>query len=366
MKKRDIFCDILKGLGIITVVLGHCGTYSIVAICLNYWHMGLFFFISGLLYKEEYSHNPYIYIGKNLKNLYIPMAKYIILFILLHNLFLKINIYSILKNMPDIYPTVKYSLYDTLNYIFSTIFQASYPNELVGAIWFVLPLIASMSIFCFIKYYCLKFNENEILLFFTVLFLGIIGVLFSKCNWKFSWRVDIALYSLPLVYMGNFLQRHKTLFNKLLSIKYFVISIVVIIFLMIKGHRISYVNAVLGNIFYFYSGIFSGIIINIYFTKIILKFFNKKLINLLSILGKNSFNIMTLHFLAFKVSNLIDVIYNKRPFYMISKYPFSNNKLWVLNLIVGISFPVIFVNIYKTFMRYFNKKILKIYFVEKK
>lgn len=44
---RDKYWDIMKGLGIIAVVLGHSGCpYPFVVIGLNYYHMALFFFCS--------------------------------------------------------------------------------------------------------------------------------------------------------------------------------------------------------------------------------------------------------------------------------------------------------------------------------
>ncbi|BBK78210.1 acyltransferase family protein [Clostridium butyricum] len=52
--KRDEYWDIIKGLGILAVVLGHsgCGIKAIGRI-LYFYHMGLFFFISGALFNEK-------------------------------------------------------------------------------------------------------------------------------------------------------------------------------------------------------------------------------------------------------------------------------------------------------------------------
>lgn len=57
-------------------------------------HMPLFAFLSGIVYKEEYSLNfqkVRIFIVKKIEKLYIPFEAYSLFFLLLHNFFYKIN-----------------------------------------------------------------------------------------------------------------------------------------------------------------------------------------------------------------------------------------------------------------------------------
>src|SRR3989339_1325652 len=104
-KKREIYWDIVKGLGIAAVVFGHSGfAYWPVIILINYYHLPIFFFVSGFFYNDTYSTDPYAYIGRKLRTLWWPMIQYVVAFILLHNLFLKLNIYSSLTDQPMIYP----------------------------------------------------------------------------------------------------------------------------------------------------------------------------------------------------------------------------------------------------------------------
>ena len=53
MKERNIELDILKGCGILLMIIGHCNfPYSILRVIFTF-HMPLFFLISGFLYKEK-------------------------------------------------------------------------------------------------------------------------------------------------------------------------------------------------------------------------------------------------------------------------------------------------------------------------
>ncbi|BBK78209.1 hypothetical protein [Clostridium butyricum] len=81
---------------------------------------------------KKNTNDVYGYIGNKLKNLWWPMAKYIIIFILLHNFFLNLNIYSDQIKGEMIFNSTYYTLYDILNYSFNTLFTMSYPVEMAG------------------------------------------------------------------------------------------------------------------------------------------------------------------------------------------------------------------------------------------
>ena len=60
--KRNSSLDVLKGIGIISMVMGHSNMGSLFEIYIAGFHMQLFFIISGFLYKpERYPHfNKYL------------------------------------------------------------------------------------------------------------------------------------------------------------------------------------------------------------------------------------------------------------------------------------------------------------------
>ena len=95
MKERDITIDILKGIGITLMVVGHSGCPKLLESIIYSFHMPLFFLASGYFFKEDYicsfqavkrySHTKFV-------KLYIPYLKYSVLFLLAHNLFFSIGL----------------------------------------------------------------------------------------------------------------------------------------------------------------------------------------------------------------------------------------------------------------------------------
>lgn len=84
--------SITKALGIILMVLGHTrfSTYGINFIYL--FHMPLFFYLSGICFKDKYLNNTNIYIQRKISNIYLPFVKWTLIFIILHNFFFQYNI----------------------------------------------------------------------------------------------------------------------------------------------------------------------------------------------------------------------------------------------------------------------------------
>lgn len=76
-KERIKWIDVLKGLGIIAVVWGHSGNPK--AYLMFFFHMPLFFFISGYLYKRLDSDSWLKYTSKRARHLLVPYAFYLIL-----------------------------------------------------------------------------------------------------------------------------------------------------------------------------------------------------------------------------------------------------------------------------------------------
>ena len=92
--KRIEWIDVAKAIGIIIVLAYHACPDGYFKNMMWQMHMPLFAFLSGIVYKEEYSLNfqkVRIFIVKKIEKLYIPFEAYSLFFLLLHNFFYKIN-----------------------------------------------------------------------------------------------------------------------------------------------------------------------------------------------------------------------------------------------------------------------------------
>ena len=85
-KARSLYWDIVKGWGIIAIVLGHTGYFAGAFVYL--FHLALFFFITGYFYNEtKYGDTPFLYFGSRLAGAWPRYMFYTLFFVLLHNFF---------------------------------------------------------------------------------------------------------------------------------------------------------------------------------------------------------------------------------------------------------------------------------------
>ena len=83
------YWNIMKGIGIICVVIGH--SWMQMQNFVYAFHMPLFFFISGYLYDEEkYGDQPFVYISRRIRSVWIKYMVWEAVFILFHNFFYRI------------------------------------------------------------------------------------------------------------------------------------------------------------------------------------------------------------------------------------------------------------------------------------
>lgn len=104
MGKRNLTLDVAKGLGIILVVIGH--------ICrrdsegwegqwIYSFHMPLFFFLSGYLFKDEAVLNMKQFVRSKTRSLFIPTCLLALVYLMLSYLFTGESSYScLLKGFP--------------------------------------------------------------------------------------------------------------------------------------------------------------------------------------------------------------------------------------------------------------------------
>lgn len=94
MKNRNINIDLIKGIGIILMVGGHCGMPFTHFIYL--FHMAIFFMASGYCFNasnSETMQDVLSFVKRKFKGLWFPYVLWMVVFSLLHNVFIKTGIY---------------------------------------------------------------------------------------------------------------------------------------------------------------------------------------------------------------------------------------------------------------------------------
>ena len=142
MKNRNINIDIIKGIGIILMVGGHCGMPFTHFIYL--FHMAIFFMASGYCFNASNSEAMQDVLGfvkRKFKGLWFPYVLWTAVFSLLHNVFIKAGI-----NSPD-----PWSISEIGKNIIKSFFLHGH-TQLGSALWFISTLMQIAVLYCCIDY----------------------------------------------------------------------------------------------------------------------------------------------------------------------------------------------------------------------
>ena len=187
---------LLKALAILLVVSGHL-EFSIFGMFPPYsFQLALFFFISGMLFKDKYLDDVYTYFKRRIKSLLLPYFGYEIVYLLI---------------TLALVPVVGEFLGDTpsLKTFFITPFLNGHQLLLCAPLWFVPQLFMTMIAFLFLLRIFRRINNEKI----TLIFFLILGF-FTIPVWKMIPHTTLALvvmrtaFSLFFVYIGYYYVKH--------------------------------------------------------------------------------------------------------------------------------------------------------------
>lgn len=354
---RQRYWDILKGLGIIAVVIGHTGSPLVPFVYM--YHIVLFFFISGYLYKDIYSTDPGLFVTKRIKSLYWPFVKYGLGFLIFHNVLLHINVLSS-KAEPCIIPTREYGIVDMLR-MANDIVTLRNTEQMPGAMWFLPSLFVAGILFCLIRYVSLRFIEKYALFItgsVSIMLFGA-GIILSQKHIVLPMHADVSLVAMPIFFAGYLLNNFKIKVYMHWGIALF--SAAFLIFTAGKYGFFEVVNQKYVNPWLFILASCAGIYINMFIGKVIENI--SVLRTIIAYIGQCSLKILALHFFAFKIVSAIYIAADKAPHYWLAKFPVitGDNGWWIAYALFGIGLPVFLDTIYISVRnRFFKKTTLEI------
>lgn len=195
LAERVLWIDTLKGLGIIAVVLGHSGYQN--GYFMFFFHMPLFVFISGYLYKRN-SSVPWSGVAKRrFRHLMIPYIVYMLLITLI------ISSYNVIAGA---------SFLEALSLDWkSMLLGGSLLNGAYGVFWFVTCLFTVQILYDLLQR---KVRSPWILGLIIIIFYGIAH--WESTNYQHIFipgNADVALFGIIFYALGH-LFHEKDVFNK--------------------------------------------------------------------------------------------------------------------------------------------------------
>ena len=353
IKQRDPIIDIMKGIAIYLVIVGHSwfptGNGDAFV---SQFHMALFIAISGYLFKEEKVKDIEglrKYIVRKVKTLYMPYVLANSVFILLNNFFIRIHFLCTDPNLmdsfqPGIGPDKWLSLSEIVKQVFLCFTFLGFSPRFGGATWFLRCLFIVAVIHALITYLFSKKNINKVWYVVIATLFLCFKVIDDKYHIIPIGTINqFCMYYYAYVF-GWFISREKKISN-IKKPLWIIISICLFAILFYKADHngiismlsfipnecLSAINSIVCFIMgWFMVYGFANIICGLRFAEI------------LKWCGESTLEIMILHFFMFKLVTAVYVYIHHVPVYYLSATPVIRNPGMIFGLlywVAGMALP---------------------------
>lgn len=279
--------DVLKGIGIILVVLGHLKLPNEMTKFIFSFHMPLFFFVSGFVFKPK---NSFDFIRDKFKRILVPYFVFSAITFLLYYI-----------------PNYSNSELNVIDFVIGTLLGVSddYYLSWNVVLWFLPSLFFINVLFNFLYNY-----KNT---YFIIVALFIISLSFLKDNTTLflPFHIGSALIMIPFFILGYLLKQQYPKFISILKNKEIILILLSLLIFLI-GTIFSYNNDklpdvrihIIGDVFLFYTGALLTILGLLGLARVLQS-------RVLIWLGMNSLIIMCVHL---KLRSVVTAMSNYLPF----------------------------------------------------
>lgn len=343
--------SIAKGFGILLMVLGHAGCPDGVRSYIYVFHMPLFFFLSGYCFNDKYLSSPKTFVLRKIKGLYLPYVKYALLFLLLHNLFLNLNVYNEEYDTMGAFPKV-YLLKDFAVRVFNIITRMTGCEQLLGGFWFLKQLLLASIVGFFIIRFSRNIKYKGGILLIIAFLLKWSGL--SIPFWDIGW---LSFLAAAYFVVGYDFSRWEIKYSSFIMIITFGLVITICSFL----YDAEMEHNTLHSLFPCFFAAVLGCI-SMFFLSNIIASKSKVLTTALFYIGNHSLSILVWSFLCFKLVSWVIILIYDLPIAQLAEFPvirtYALKGWWIVYTIVGCVCPLL-LNRIEDFFYWACKKMLK-------
>ena len=350
---RDTTIDVLKGIGIILVVIGHSCCPQLLNDFIFSFHMPLFFIASGYFFEMKNLENKKDYLKRKIRGIYLPYLKWSVIFLLLHNFFYYCGILNSSYGNRYGLCSQLYSVKDILHHLLNiTLRMTDYEGFILGAYWFMRSLFVGCLLLCFGTWAMnkvIKSRDRSIAVVMAIFFIaGGVMTYFSIQVPYFpqgGYREVMAVF---FIGCGYFIRQK----NNWLCRSYIVLpSLIILILCTIVSPTSMSSKATFDDwLAIAFTGI-GGFVVTYFVSKQIAKFNNEVSRSLVHI-GRNSFYILTFHFLMFKPASLLYAYIYDLDWHIVGCHPvptlIDENWFWIVFSISSIVFSLLLTEVLKS------------------
>lgn len=330
------------------MVMAHSHCPIICREAISLFHMPLFFLASGYCFKEEYIYDISKFINKRIKRIWWPYVKWMILFILLHNIFFHLNILNDMYGLPDRHSSL-YSPNEIITHcIRAAIFDSS--EDLLGGFWFLKSLFWGSFIF-YVLITAAKRLQLKKTIKFPFLHVGFMLLLIS-------WLLSIEYREFTVLHISSW-DFHAAFFiwcgfaykkvhwecDIRLTVLFGITSIIIgVLYWPCSMTDITFTHFLPFTITAILSTWMCFSIcrlVHLYIWKYPFSLFQ----GIFRFIGDNTMTILTWHFLSFKLVSLFLIIKHSLPIEQLAEYPvikmFDSGFVWIAYSCVGLFIPLL-------------------------
>jgi len=359
-RQRNQTLDILKGFGIILMVIGHNGAPTWLHNTIYSFHMPLFFIASGWFFSEKDIDEPIDYLKRKIKGIYWPYLKWSIVFLFLHNILFYLGVIN------EKYSNqTAYDMNVFIKKLCNVVFFMRDFDQLVATYWFLRCLLVGCLMFCLCSSLVHKILRVEkecstrlVSLFFLIL-CGAIAY--------FQFKVPIVpnngyreLLAVFFVGMGYLIKKKESALSRYRLLIITMAPIFIILPVLIHPIEmipdISFIDWLLIPI----AGI-SGFLL-VYQISKPLSSWRSILIQMLIYIGRRTFYIMTFHVLLFKPASYLKTCMLGMDWHAIGCFPVITSKDYMWYWIVYTISTIVFSLMLERLVSHLQLKPLRIKF----
>ena len=324
---RDKTLDIAKGLCIIFMVVGHSGCPTYLRDFIYMFHMPCFFFISGWLLSDEYLHDLKRGLYRKIKGTYIPYVKWMLIFLLFHNVFASIHIYE--------------NSYSWQTFMMGILraFTMTGREPLLGGFWFLVSLfwasvISLLFLYMLFNYMALTWKNISV----GVIIILVVAMLRHYIPFRLPGMFGEQTLLAIAFYTSGFLCRKKKILSGLqLKERLLLLVVPAVAAFFFKLEMIS-VQGWFVLVYYVIAipGIISILLLSRELSRHHIAF-------ILTYIGDKTLYILVFHFFAFKLISYLYIYINGLPISLLTSHPVlteTNSWLWIAYVICGVALPL--------------------------
>lgn len=325
------------------MVIGHSGCPALLFRFIYLFHMPLFFFCSGIFFKEIISKdNAFVFLKKKFVGLYVPFVKWSVFFLLIHNLLILVGIYNLQYGFEG--GSLFYGIKETLNNLGMILFTMHGYDELLGGFWFIRALfLSSLSIvvFSILLRKVPMYNHELMCLIFLLLTVLIRRYLNNTELWS---DMSMGTFGALFFIVGNLQKQYGNIWKN----KYVLAtcSLTLMLSMFYFGDVVK-MECGYNKVIPYAIAAISGILAVLFFSYALEK--KASLIcPVMYYIGNHTLLILALHFLCFRLVSVVLVFIYNIDFVHVAEHPVIQNIdtsigswWWMLYAFAGISIPLL-------------------------